>query len=319
MISTATRSLLRSNGATTILRQQNVRLMSSVAPSEKNTVAISVSTTTKREIHSDPPQLKSAPSLQYAAETPTYFPEEKEETASASSSGMMDRFKITAEVTVSKIFPAGFGWQSSSIFAEEYLGYSTDTMAFALTTGVGDAIGVMAGHCAYYAAKKSITGDSSINMEREGQTGLLLASAAFCSGTAWQPLVDALQGANLSFMQVFGGTWIGCGTAFYLGLRGARTILSGPCKHIQEPTFENSITDKSLSAAIGGATGFFVGTDTAYLPTQNFLLDVVGIHDTTPQLLGCAIAGTSTSLGFVAAQSTLNVIYPAGKLWNDGK
>lgn len=110
MISTATRSLLRSNGATTtILRQQNVRLMSSVAPSEKNTTtaAIGTTTTTKREIHSDPPRLKSAPSLQYAAETPTYTPEEKEETTS--SSGMMDRFKITAEVTVSKIFPAGFG------------------------------------------------------------------------------------------------------------------------------------------------------------------------------------------------------------------
>ncbi len=110
MISTATRSLLRSNGVTTVLRQQNVRLMSSVAPSEKNTTAaigVSTTTTTKREIHSDPPQLKSAPSLQYAAETPTYTPEEKEETSS--SSGMMDRFKITAEVTVSKIFPAGFG------------------------------------------------------------------------------------------------------------------------------------------------------------------------------------------------------------------
>ena len=210
-------------------------------------------------------------------------------------------------------------WQSSSIIAEEYLGYSADSMAFALTTGFGDAVGVMAGHCAYFAAKKSITGDESINMERETQTGLLLASAAFCSGTAWQPLVDALQGANLSFTQVFAGTWIGCGTAFYLGLRGARTILSGPCKYIHEPTYENSTTDKSLSVAIGGATGFFVGTDTAYLPAQNFLIDVVGIHDTTPQLMGCAIAGTSTGLGFLAAQSTLNAIYPAGKLWNDGK
>lgn len=111
MISTATRSLLRSSGANAVLRQQNVRLMSSVAPSEKmNTTAaasVSTTTTTKREIHSDPPQLKSAPSLQYAAETPTSTPEEKEETTS--SSGMMDRFKITAEVTVSKIFPAGFG------------------------------------------------------------------------------------------------------------------------------------------------------------------------------------------------------------------
>jgi len=288
--------------------------MSSVAPSTEKQ---SVVTTAKREIHSDPPQMKSAPPLNYAAE-PTYSPEEAKEEETAVS-GMADRFKITAEVTVSKIFPAGFGWQSSSIFAEEYLGYTADSMAFALTTGLGDAIGVMAGHCAYFAAKKSITGDDSINMTREGQTGLLLASAAFCSGTAWQPLVDALQGANLSFMQVFAGTWVGCGTAFYLGLRGARTILSGPCSYINEPTYENSKTDKSLSAAIGGATGFFVGTDTAYLPAQNFLFDIVGIHDTTPQLMGCAIAGTSTSLGFVAAQSTLNAIYPAGKLWNDGK
>jgi hypothetical protein len=79
------------------------------------------------------------------------------------------------------------------------------------------------------------------------------------------------------------------------------------------------MTDKSLSAAIGGATGFFVGTDTAYLPTQNFLIDVVGIHETTPAATGCVIAGSSTSLGFVSAQSTLNLIYPAGSLWNDGK
>jgi hypothetical protein len=316
LVSTATRSLLRSNGA--ILRQ-NVRLMSSVASTaEKQSGAVvGHNTTAKREIHSDPPQMKSAPPLNYAAQ-PTYSPEEAKE-EETTVSGMADRFKITAEVTVSKIFPAGFGWQSSSIFAEEYLGYSADSMAFALTTGLGDAIGVMAGHCAYFAAKKSITGDDSINMTRESQTGLLLASAAFCSGTAWQPLVDVLQGANLSFMQVFAGTWVGCGTAFYLGLRGARTILSGPCRYIHEPTYENSKTDKSLSAAIGGATGFFVGTDTAYLPAQNFLFDVVGIHDTTPQLMGCAIAGTSTGLGFVAAQTTLNAIYPAGKLWNDGK
>ena len=84
-------------------------------------------------------------------------------------------------------------------------------------------------------------------------------------------------------------------------------------------TYENSTTDKSLSVAIGGATGFFVGTDAAYLPAQNFLLPVVGIHDTTPALAGCVIAGTSTSLGFLSAQTTLNLIYPKDKLWNDGK
>jgi hypothetical protein len=71
--------------------------------------------------------------------------------------------------------------------------------------------------------------------------------------------------------------------------------------------------------AIGGATGFFVGTDVGYLPSQNFLIGAVGIHDTTPALMGCTIAGSSTSLGFLTAQSTLNAIYPTGRLWNDGK
>lgn len=58
-------------------------------------------------------------------------------------------------------------------------------------------------------------------------------------------------------------------------------------------------------------------TAQAYLPAQNFLIDIVGIHDAVPAVTGCVIAGTSTSLGFTCAQSTLNVIYPAGKLWND--
>lgn len=232
------------------------------------------------------------------------------------TSPMARRWITTAEVTVSKIFPAGFGWQSSSIIAETKLGYAPDSMAFALTTGFGDALGVVLGHCAFYGAKKALV-DSSIDMKKELQTGVFLGSAAFCSGTAWQPLVDALQGANLSFMQVFAGTWIGCGTAFYVGLRAGRTIYSGFMEHIQEPTYENSLNDKSLSVVIGGATGFFVGTDAAYLPDQNFLIDIVGIQDGTPDLTGCAIAGTSTALGFMASQSVFNVIYPTGKCWND--
>ena len=118
----------------------------------------------------------------------------------AEKSSLAKRFVVTSEVTVSKIFPAGFGWQTSSIIAENHLGYAPDSAAFALTTGLGDAVGVLAGHTAFYAAKKA-TVDSSINMEREAHVGLLLGSAAFCSGTAWQPLVDLLQGMNLSFMQ----------------------------------------------------------------------------------------------------------------------
>lgn len=234
----------------------------------------------------------------------------------SSSGGIVDRFIVTAEVTVSKIFPAGFGWQTSSIIAENNFGFAADTMNFALTTGVGDGIGVLTGHCLYYGAKKAVY-DSSIDMKAEFQTAFLLGSAAFCSGTAWQPLVDALQGANLSFAGVFTGTWIGCGLAFYGGLRASRTIYSGFMSHIEEPTYENSKADASLSTVIGGATGFFVGTDAAYLPDQNFLINIVGIPDGTPDLVGCGIAGSSTALGFVASQSVFNVIFPTGKCWND--
>ena len=239
------------------------------------------------------------------------------EVADTKTSSVVDRFIVTAEVTVSKIFPAGFGWQTSSIIAENNFGFAADTMNFALTTGVGDGLGVLTGHCLYYGAKKAITGDDSINMTAEFQTAVLLGSAAFCSGTAWQPLVDALQGANLSFGGVFAGTWVGCGLAFYGGLRAGRTILSGYMSHIEEPTYDNSKNDASLSTVIGGATGFFVGTDAAYLPDQNFLINVVGIPDGTPDLVGCAIAGTSTSLGFFTSQSVFNVVFPSGKCWND--
>ena len=295
------------------LQKSSIRLLSSVVPSPPS----SDNRTSSTSYDHPSRMMQSTMPSSYTPENESRVEEKVEESL---SSTMMNRFKITAEVTVSKIFPAGFGWQSSSILASSYLGYGSDTLGFALTTGVGDGVGVFAGHSLYYLAKKNIITDgSSINMDRETQTGLLLGSAAFCSGTAWQPIVNTLQAADLSFVQVFAGTWVGCATAFYLGLRGARTLLSGRFAHIHKPTYENSMTDKSLSAAIGGATGFFVGTDTAYLPTQNFLIDVVGIHETTLAATGCVIAGSSTSLGFVSAQSTLNLIYPAGSLWNDGK
>jgi hypothetical protein len=298
MISSVTRrSLLKANVDSFIGKQ--VRLVSSMTPQEPP------SSQKRRNIHSTP--RRDADATSSSDDAPV---------VEAKTSSIFARFTTTAEVTVSKIFPAGFGWQSASIVAENNLGYAPDTAAFALTTGAGDAVGVFIGHVSYYGIKKSVV-DGSINMSKEGQTGFLLASAAFCSGTAWQPLVDIFQGANLSFMQVFAGTWIGCGTAFYFGLRAGRTILSGFMEHIEEPTFANSMDDKSLSAAIGGATGFFVGTDAAYMPDQNFLIDLVGITEGTPDLTGCAIAGSSTALGFAATQSGFNVIYPSGKLWND--
>lgn len=190
MISSVSRRALLPN----LGRIHAVRQFSSVAPpngsQNKQTKKNSESSNAKRELHNS--AHSKADALKAAVDNPPII---------SASSGLAKRFVVTAEVTVSKIFPAGFGWQTSSIIAENHLGYAADSAAFALTTGLGDAVGVLAGHTAYYAAKKT-TVDSSIDMEREAHVGVLLGSAAFCSGTAWQPLVDALQGAELSFMQV---------------------------------------------------------------------------------------------------------------------
>jgi hypothetical protein len=288
-------------------KNQSIRFLSTMTPptGQKKDEQQQQPQQQRRQIHSSTP-VKSDAAL--AASSAAVVEEQP--------STLAKRLQVTAEVTISKIFPAGFGWQTASIVAVNNFGFAPDTMNFALTTGLGDALGVLGGHCAFYGAKKALV-DKSINMTSEFQTGVLLGSAAFCSGTAWQPIVDALQGANLSFMGVFAGTWVGCGLAFYAGLRAGRTILSGPFQYINEPSYENSKADASLSMVIGGATGFFVGTDAAYLPDQNFLINVVGIKDGTPDLVGCAIAGSSTSLGFLTSQSVFNVIYPAGKCWND--
>jgi hypothetical protein len=304
MISSAARRTLSLNKAS-LGKSVQIRLVSSMPPPPMSPVKKDERKKERREMHNSARREADAATVPVAVK------------AAAKSSTLMDRFVVTAEVTVSKIFPAGFGWQSSSVIAGSQFGYASDSLNFALTTGIGDGVGVLMGHYAYYTAKKLITGSTDIDLTKELHTGILLGSAAFCSGTAWQPLVNALQGANLPFSQVFVGTWLGCGAAFYVGLRLGRTILSGPLAHVQEPTYENSKADVSLSAAIGGATGFFVGTDAAYLPDQNFLIDFVGIQDGTPDLTGCAIAGASTSLGFFSAQSGMNMIYPKGKCWND--
>ena len=80
----------------------------------------------------------------------------------------------TLEVTVSKIFPAGAGWQAASLYADK-LGFAADSASFALTTGVGDGIAVAAGHTGYYAVKKAVA-DSSIDMGEQAGVGVWLRS-----------------------------------------------------------------------------------------------------------------------------------------------
>ncbi len=214
---------------------------------------------------------------------------------------------------MSKIFPAGFGWQTASCLAGAS-GFANDTLNFALLTGAGDSLGVFLGHTAYFALKGSLGYET--NRRETVQSGLLLSVGAFASGTAWQPVVNLLQFAELSVPAVMVGTWLTCAAAFFGGLRVGRRALSN-LEYVDGPSAANARTDALLSAAIGGATAGFVGTDAVYHVDENFLVGIVGIQPGTPDLLGCALAGSSTTLGFCGSMAVMNFAVKEGKNWTD--
>ena len=226
------------------------------------------------------------------------------------------RFHVMTEVMVSKLFPAGFAWQGASIIADN-LGMSAESLSFALTTGIGDGLGVFTGHTLFMAIKKTVTGNDSIDIGSEVQTGLLLGSAAFCSGTVWQPVVNALTSMSGDFNITAAGTTITCGVAFFGGLRLARAVYPRlGMTAIESPSSSNLKSDATLSMSIGGATGAFVGTDISF-GDQNWLRPVFGIEDSAGALAGMTTAGSSTAFGFATFQSVQNVSLPHGKTWVD--
>lgn len=241
-------------------------------------------------------------------------------TAEDNDAGIMaNRLKLTLEVTVSKLLPAGFGWQAASVYAEESLGAAPDTVTFALATGVGDALAVFLGHTIFYTLKSSI--DDSIKVSDTVQVGAWLATATLFSGTVWQPTVNALEtafAAGSGFPAVFTGVGAVCGFAFYTGLRVGRKILAPIFPAVPARDYDNLKRDAGLGIAIGGASAFFVGTDAGYLDGKgNFLYDIVAVTDACSTLNGCCLAGLSTGLGFFTIQMVQNVVLSKGKHWMD--
>jgi hypothetical protein len=240
----------------------------------------------------------------------------KEDAEEAGSFGALltRRIQVTAEVAISKIFPAGFGWQTASTFAEN-ASMSAANLDFALATGFGDGFCVFAGHTLWCLGKKTLV-DPTIDMTAQAQTGILLGSAAFCSGTAWQPTVNALQAAGWSFNSSLLATTGVCTLAFFTGLRLGRGAYGKVFDGVEEATYANIKADAALSVAVGGAAGCFVGTDISYLDA-NWLRPLVGIEETVSPSMSAILAGTSTALGFTAVQMGENLVYPPNKCWVD--
>eukprot|EP00933_Yihiella_yeosuensis_P044755 TRINITY_DN40015_c0_g1_i1.p1 TRINITY_DN40015_c0_g1~~TRINITY_DN40015_c0_g1_i1.p1 ORF type:complete len:322 (+),score=35.16 TRINITY_DN40015_c0_g1_i1:67-966(+) len=242
----------------------------------------------------------------------------------------------TVEVLISKIFPAGFGWQALGFLASLSLGLPATSIGFALMTGLGDFLGVLLGHL-FFSLVKQTWCDATVSMDKELHVGLFLACAAFLSGTAWQPAVNGLgaSGLGFGFNLVAIGTGLICGTMFMIGLRLGRTIYSKmelTCNTIpsylsmvqgtnyvpavEAPSSENLILDAQLALSIAGGAACFVGTDVTF-GASNWLRAIVGVYEKTPLREGCVKAGLSTLLGFGAVQLVQNAFIPRDGCWTD--
>jgi len=212
----------------------------------------------------------------------------------------VQRMILTGEIAVSKLFPGGFGWQAGSVIAGN-MGYKATEIPLWLFTGVGDLLGVFLGHMVYMAIKKSIL-PSKKTLGDEFGVGIWLGTAAFCSGTFWQPTVNLFAGLGFAFPMVALFTTIVCSGAFLTGLRAGRRIYNP--LGIEKAHSRNFAEDAGLSVAIGGASGMFVGTDIT-IP-KNCLDSFVGVYPDMTPVEGCIKAGTSTAVGFTLFHSIQN-------------
>lgn len=236
---------------------------------------------------------------------------QKSAASTKATADLLKRFTVTTEITVSKIFPAGFGWQTASVVASN-AGAAPTSLPFFMMTGFGDLLGVLGGHVGYMALKKQA--GYKVNMSQELDTGLWLGSAAFCSGFVWQPTLNACVDLGLSFNASATAVFGACTLAFFGGLRAFR-ILYSPLTSVEPNNYANLKADAGLAVAVGGATGCFVGTDVTF--GDNWLRPIVGIEEGTGDVAASIIAGSSTALGFLAVQSAQNVSLPKGKNWVD--
>ncbi len=202
------------------------------------------------------------------------------------------RMLSTCEIVASKIVPAGVGWQGASILAA-----TSGPATFAITTGMGDSFMVILGHQAWYRVKNKWTG--SVDLDQEKQVSYWLGSAAFLSGTCWQPVVDVANEFVLGLYPTMAVTSIACGTAFYTGLRLFRRVYR--VHHVPD----SKRNDLQLAASIGGATGMFVCTD-PILSGNHCVLSAFQISSNVPVHQACFTSGISTGLGFLALQSVQN-------------
>ena len=223
----------------------------------------------------------------------------------------MARTVQTVEAIVSKLFPAGCGWQTASIIADN-ASYLPTTLPFFLSVGLGEGLAVGLGHWTYYSLKDQIKGlDTDKSLQRG--SALQLGTAAAMSGTVWQPSVNLFQTHGFTTAAI--GTVGICGLTFFSGLRLSRAIWDKvPGVSLERNNATNLRNDALLSVSVAGAAGLFVATDVSL--ANNYLAAYFGITDGMSNLAGIGTAGMSTAVGFTGVPTLQNTFMKRN--WIDG-
>jgi len=246
-------------------------------------------------------------------------------------------------------------WEFVDIYSIRYLGLTEKSPLFFLYCGLGAALGVFAANVGQLAL---VYGVSALHHAAEKQplpaTGLFkagaqfsffLAAAAFCSGFAWQPLMNVLtrladltasgpghyifhgpdnvsnhvvtqrEDNNARFFVVLFGLWLLDGLVYFIGSQAFRAVLSfGLAWDAVEPPLKRSslLYDGTLAISVGACAGSFYCVD-----AQNALTSHFDVHPQTSLLMAAFLGGIANLIGFILAQGVQNVLLPPNTSWAD--
>ncbi|KAL1521993.1 hypothetical protein AB1Y20_021638 [Prymnesium parvum] len=210
-------------------------------------------------------------------------------------------------VGLTKIFLGGFGWQAAAFASHSPSG----SAAYAVATGLGDAVGTFVGNAILARLSPPRTWAAWRSVVR---SGCIVASGSLLSGTAWQPLVLWLSSGGIPFTLGALLTGVACGAAFFVGINVAEIGSSAVDRGQWRRARSDVVKDLSLSVAVAGAATAFVGTDTSW--HGNWLQQLVGERIGASVWLDCFKAGCSTLLGYSVLQLMLLAIVPSKYMWS---
>lgn len=217
------------------------------------------------------------------------------------------RWLVTV-VGAAKVFVGAFFWQGFALACNCDVHYE----GYYFLTGFGGGLGTVLSALVPYA----LTGFKNFDPTIEGLRGFMLGMAIFLGpGTIWQRVVNDAADWGWTFTGGFFYMWFLSGLMFLASITVTRKVTY----YIQKHCFDHVIRavdsvkrqfyhDATLAFTVGFSDAFFMGTCATQFD-DNWLAGAFGIDDNTEDFEAMILAGLSTCVGFIIAQSFQNLVF----------